>query len=215
MTRLLDMGTRIELVSIYRHFHDISISLYERESDAGVFEFKVHSYSGRAGVDRCIDHVVSAMVDLGGMIRIGSEGGSVRFACGRQHRKACTRVFLEACKIAPDAEVKSRPMRIFDKKTERNVSIDGLGQGAYRVGADGDENGRARRISAIAGGLVKLAEMDPVGESDHEVAFGCNSDHNLLIGLLLVRALNVRAALREQDDSAGRGMLSATSAQQQ
>ena len=81
--------------------------------------------------------------------------------------------------------------------------------------ADGDENGRARRISAIAGGLAKLAEMDLVSESGHEVAFDCSSDHNLLIGLLLVRALNVRAALREQDDSAGRGMLSAPSAQQQ
>jgi len=124
-------------------------------------------------------------------------------------------VFLEACKIAPDAEINSRPMSIFDKKTERNVNVDDLGKGAYRVEADGDENGRARRISAIAGGLAKLAEMDSVGESGREVAFDCSSDHNLLIGLLLVRALNVRAALREQDDSAGRGMLSAPSAQQQ
>ena len=67
----------------------------------------------------------------------------------------------------------------------------------------------------LTGGLVKLAEMDSVGESGHEVAFDCNSDHNSLVGLLLVRALNVRAALREHDDSAGRGMLSAPSAQQQ
>ena len=214
MTRLLDMGTRIELVSMYLHFHDISISLYERESDAGIFEFRIHSYAGRAGVDRCIDHVVSAMVALGGMIRTG-DAGCVRFVCGRQHRRACKRVFLEACKTAPDAEINSRPMSIFDKKTERNVNVDGLGKGAYRVEADGDENGRARRISAIAGGLAKLAEMDLVSESGHEVAFDCSSDHNLLIGLLLVRALNVRAALREQDDSAGRGMLSAPSAQQQ
>ena len=214
MTRLLDLGTRIELVSMYRHFHDISISLYERESDTGIFEFRIHSYASRAGVDRCIDHVVSAMVALGGMIRTG-DATCVRFVCGRQHRRACQRVFLEACKIAPDAEINSRPMSIFDKKTERNVNVDDLGKGAYRVEADGDENGRARRISAIAGGLAKLAEMDSVGESGREVVFDCSSDHNLLIGLLLVRALNVRAALREQDDSAGRGMLSAPSAQQQ
>lgn len=215
MTRLLDLGTRIELVSMYPHFHDISISLYERESDTGIFEFKVHSYAGRAGVDRCIDHVVSAMATLGGMIRTGDDDSCVRFACGRQHRRACKRVFLEACKIAPDAEIKCRPMSIFDKKTDRNVNVDDLGQGVYRVEADGDEDGRARRISAIAGGLIKLAEMDSVGESGHEVVFDCNSDHNLLVGLLLVRALNVRAALREHDDSAGRGMLSAPSAQQQ
>ena len=213
MTRLLELGTRIELVSMYRHFHDISISLYERESHAGVFEFKVHSYAGRAGVDRCIDYVISAMVTLGGMIRTGDDASCVRFTCGRQHRKACKRVFLEACKTAPGTELKFRPMSIFDKKTERNINVDDLGKGAYRVDADGDENGRARRISAIAGGFVKLAEMDFVDESGHEVTFDCNSDHNLLVGLLLNRALNVRAALREQDDSAGRGMLTAPSAQ--
>ena len=217
MTRLVDIGIRIELVSMYPHFHNISISLYERRGDDDSFEFQIHSYAGRAGVDQCLHHVTAAMVTLGGMIPVGgdSNGGTcVRFLCGNQHRKACRRIFLEACKIALGTELKSRPMSIFDKKTERNINVDSLGQGAYRINADGEEDGRARRITAIAGGFVKLAEMDYVDDSDHAVVFGCNNDHNSLIGLLLKRALNVRAAMREQDDSAGRGMLSAPSAQQ-
>ena len=215
MTRLVDIGIRIELVSMYPHFHDISISLYERQGDGDSFEFQVHSYAGRAGVDQCLRHVTAAMITLGGMIPVVGDGTCVRFSCGKQHRKACKRIFLEACKIELGTELKSRPMFIFDKKTERNINVDGLGQGAYRINADGEEDGRARRITAIAGGFVKLAEMDYVEDSDQTVVFDCNNDHNSLIGLLLNRALNVRAAMREQDDSAGRGMLSAPSAQQQ
>ena len=40
MTRILDLGTRIELVSMYPHFHDISIALYERKLENGDFEFQ-------------------------------------------------------------------------------------------------------------------------------------------------------------------------------
>jgi hypothetical protein len=45
------------------------------------------------------------------------------------------------------------------------------------------------------------------------VAFGCKQTHDSLVGLLLVRALNVRAVLREQEMTASRGVLSAPSAQ--
>ena len=100
MTRLVDIGIRIELVSMYPHFHDISISLYERRGNDGSYEFQVHSYAGRDGVDQCLRHVAAAMVTLGGMIPVSGNDTCVRFACGRQHRKACKRIFFEACKVA-------------------------------------------------------------------------------------------------------------------
>ena len=215
MTNLVDIGLRIELVSMYPYFHDISISLYERQVEEGGFEFQVHSYAGLEGVEKTLDHVISAMVVLGGMSRVGDpEGKTVRFGCGSRHRKACRRVFLEACKITLGADLSPIAPSILDKKTERNIIVESLGNGGYRVSADGKDDGRDRRISAIAGGFVKLAEMDYMDASEDAIVFDCNSDHTPLVGLLLKRALNVRAVIRE-DDLARRGMLAAPSAQQQ
>ena len=73
----------------------------------------------------------------------------------------------------------------------------------------------AKRRSAIAGGLVKLGEMEWAEGGQDEVAFLCGQAHDELIGVLLVRALNVRAILREQEMSASRGQLLAPSAQEQ
>ena len=39
------------------------------------------------------------------------------------------------------------------------------------------------------------------------VAFPCGLTHDALVGLLLPRALNVRAALREEETKATRGVL--------
>jgi len=215
VTRLVDIGIRIELVSMYPYFHDISISLYERRGNDGSYEFQVHSYAGRDGVDQCLQHVAAAMAVLGGMSPVVGDNTCVRFTCGRRHRKACKRIFLEACKVALGTETEARMMSVFDKKTERTISVEGMGHGAYQIDADGEEEGRARRVTAIAGGFVKLAEMDYVDSSEQAVVFSCKEEHNSLMGLLLRRALNVRAAMREQDDSAGRGLLAAPSAQQQ
>jgi hypothetical protein len=47
-----------------------------------------------------------------------------------------------------------------------------------------------------------------------QVAFACGQSHDALVGLLLVRALNVRAVLREEEVQATRGTLAAPSTQQ-
>ncbi len=47
------------------------------------------------------------------------------------------------------------------------------------------------------------------------VKFGCGTPHDALMGLLLYRALNARAALRETEMMASRGVLAAPSAQAQ
>jgi hypothetical protein len=45
------------------------------------------------------------------------------------------------------------------------------------------------------------------------VGFACGHEHDALIGMLLPRALNLRAAMREQEEAMSRGMLVAPSAQ--
>ena len=61
-------------------------------------------------------------------------------------------------------------------------------------------------------GLRKLAEMEDRGDI---LAFSCGQSHDPLIGLLLPRALNVRATLREEEAAATRGVLVAPSAQKE
>ena len=150
------------------------------------------------------------MLVLGGM-EITTDG-CLRFPCGTDHELACKRVFLEACKLELNHAIKPRPLSILDKKSGLNVTILNVGTGAYQVRAEGDARNKDRRISAIAGGLIKLARM--VDESTDRISFPCGHSHDAMVGLLLIRAPNVRAAIREQEMTASRGVLSAPSQQE-
>ena len=203
------IGQRMELVSMDPHFHDISIALYLQEG-GGVPEYLVHTYSGREGAPRRIAFVQSAMATLGGLQFTGA--GLLRFPCGAPHHLGIKRVFLEACKFDSSTTVEARPLSIFDRKCGRNIVAASCGDGVYQLAAEGGEEGAERRISAIAGGLIKLGEMED--RQTDEVAFPCGEAHDALIGLLLVRAPNVRAAMREQETAAARGTLAAPSQQE-
>ena len=106
-----------------------------------------------------------------------------------------------------------RPLQTLDKKSRLTITVDSVGKGVYRVSADGEGRGAARRVAAIASGLMKLGEMERVGDSSDTVAFACGHSHDALVGLLLVRAPNVRVVLREAEMDAARGVLSAPSQQ--
>ena len=209
MARTVAIGQRIELVSMDPHFHDISIALYLQERDEGP-EFLVHTYSGMEGARQRIDFVRRGMEILGGLQ--STPTGLLRFPCGARHVQGIKRVFLEACKLSSTTAVEARPLFIFDRKCNRNIVATSCGGGVYKLAAEGSEEGAERRIAAIAGGLIKLGEMED--RLTDEVGFACGLAHDALIGLLLVRAPNVRAALREQEDAATRGTLSAPSQQE-
>ncbi len=205
-----DLGRRIELVSMDKHFHDISIGLYE-QAEGGAHNFVVHTYSRLDGAADRVAFLSKAMMTLGGLERTANGHGGLRFPCGAEHALGCRRIFLESCKLATGSTLDAKPLSIFDKKSDRTVTVTSDGAGTYRLTADGPEDGRDRRVGAIAKGLVKLAEMELV--ADDQVRFACGHAHDAMVGLLLGRALNVRAAMREQEDQASRGVLSAPSAQ--
>jgi hypothetical protein len=83
--------------------------------------------------------------------------------------------------------------------------------GTYTVGAVGTSKDADRRISVVVNGLAKLGEMTP--EDGSRVRFGCGTAHDALVGLLLIRAPNVRAILSEEEAAAARGVLAAPSQQ--
>ena len=217
MRRVVDIGRRIELIPIDPHFHDITIGLYRQQQIDGTTGkdfpvFLVHTYSQLPGAAGRIESVIAAMQTLGGMLRTADN--LLYFACKSAHEAACRRVFLEACKLTSDTAVEPRPLHILDKKSQLTITVDSTGKGIYRVKAESEGRGAARRVSAIAGGLMKLGEMESI-ETDNRgtVAFACGHSHDALIGLLLMRAPNVRVVLREEEMGAARGVLSAPSQQ--
>ena len=217
MRRIVDIGRRIELIPIDSHCYDITIGLYRQQiTDAttgrGFPAFLVHTYSQITGATERIENVAQTMQTLGGMLK--TSDGLLYFPCKHTHEAACRRVFLEACKLASNTDIEPRPLNILDKKSKLTITVDSTGNGIYQVRANGEGRGAARRISAIAGGLMKLGEMENV-ETDNKdtIGFACGQSHDALIGLLLIRAPNVRVVLREQEMGAARGVLSAPSQQ--
>ena len=204
MGQTLDLGRRIELVPMDTHFHDITIGLYRQENAQGT-TFRVHTYSQIDGAQARIDSVNHAMRVLGGMEDTGE--GVLRFPCGSPHLLS---VFLESCKLGMDDE-SMRPLTILDKKSGLHISATAQSNAVYKITADSDEKGADRRIRLVAGGLAKLGELEQVEED--QVCFDCGMTHDPLIGVLIVRAPNVRSVLRELEQAASRGVLAAPSAQ--
>ena len=204
------LGDRIELTSMDKFFHDISIGLYERPSTSGSLEYVVHTYSVKEGVAKRLRYLRHSMQVLGSMSLSPSEG--LYFSCGDQHRLACKRLFIEACKLSNDIVCEARPLSVHDKKSSSDIFLTFQNDGLYKVGTTGEGDTAKSRVEAVANGLRKLTDMS-LGERSDEVVFDCGKRHDSLIGLMLVRALNVRAVLREENRAAEQGVLSAPSAQ--
>ncbi len=208
----INLGRRIELVSMDPHFYDISIALY-RQMERDGSAFQIHSYSNRKGTVQRMEFVQRVMTVFGGLESVAGEACKLRFSCCNDHSVACRHIFLGACKVDPLQFPEPRPLHILDKKSGRTVTVASHGDGVYQVRANGEELDKDSRIAAVASGLIKLGKMQRAGSSGDCVAFDCGHAHDSLVGLLLVRALNVRAVLREQEMAAARGVLSAPSAQ--
>lgn len=213
MSVIGNIGRRVELVSMDRHFHDISIGLYQQHQDSGP-EFLVKTYSTVGGAQKRTDSVLRAMEILGGMKMVAGEN-CLRHTCQNTHAAATKRLFLEACKVSPTENISVRSLSIFDKKSDGDVVAVSMSAGRYHLNVEPDTEKARTRRGAITAGLVKLAELEWINEESGEVVFSCGHSHDELIGLLLPRALNVRSFLRQQQMEADRGRLLAPSAQQE
>jgi hypothetical protein len=197
-----------------RHFHDISVGLYVRDS-GGEPVGTVHSYSGRDGVRGRLEAIAATVATLGGL-EVREDGVSLRFPCSTWHGTAAKRLFLEACKHDPAEPLEPKSLAAPDSRTEQTIRIEPQGDGAYEVIAEGVAEGEQSRAPAIARAMAKLAQLE-ADEAEGEgviVRFPCGQGHDELIGLLLVRAQNLRAVLREEEMQATRGVLAAPSAQE-
>ena len=69
--------------------------------------------------------------------------------------------------------------------------------------------GLSRWVFVIPG----LAEQAASGDPATHIAFGCGLDHDLMVGMLMFRAQNVRALMQEEAQASARGSLAAPSQQ--
>ncbi len=207
MPQIQSLGRRIELLPMDGQFEDISVALYSDEADHPTY--RVHSFSQKPGTGERVTFIRDAMVVLGNLEAV--DDACLRFSCGDRHEAAVKRAFLEACKLETGAELNARPLEILDKKSGLTIQVSPDDAGVYSVSATGEGKDADRRVLVVAGGLAKLGEMDTRNETS--VVFPCEARHDALVGLLLVRAPNVRAILREIEAQASRGVLAAPSQQ--
>jgi len=210
--RLKSIGRRVELASMDGHCHDITLGLYEQASRDGT-SFQVHTYSSRDGAAERVRYVAGAMSVVGGMQIDQNLDTRLRFPCGQPHRVACRRIFLESAKLPTGTPLQPRPLEVFDKKKRKTIQVMSLGGGDYLAGTEGNVGTHDRRAAVAVLGLVKLGSMEAVPDTSDRVRFGCDTSHDAAVGLLLTRALEVRAALREIESRAARGVLAAPSSQ--
>ena len=217
MGKTLDLGRRIELHSTDPHCHGLSLGLYRREV-GGTPLFLVHTYSSVAGALERVEFIRRALLVSLGMEMadtVSDECGKtgqkwIQFPCRSDHLKALKRAFLDLCKLETGAVLAVKPLTVFDKKANAEVSAVSLGAGAYEVRVI--PVAVSKRATAIARGFAKLCEMNFV-EANNRVIFACKKAHDALVGTLMYRAQNVRAATKEEQAAAARGVLSAPSQQ--
>lgn len=215
MRLMLELGQRVQLQSMDPHCGDITIGLYERPDAMGRPSFAVHSYAHHNGAGARLAFLARAMAALGGMEAVDGSERRLRWPCGARHLAAVKRLFVEACKLKDDSDLGERPAALADPKVGGKTVIVPHGGGRYEVAVEAAGGDHEARLKAVCAGYLKLAEMERWDERETGVRFECGTPHDALMRLLLYRALNARAALRETEMMASRGILSAPGAQAQ
>ena len=208
-----DLGRRIEIHPMDKHCQDISIGLYRQVIDA-VPQFLVHTYSSVEDAADRVDFIRHALVRMVGLEPATPDGAWLVFPCRKEHLRALKRSFLDLCRLPTGAPLEPKPLTGFDKKANCNLTVEGLGHGRYRTRAEDPTPAASKRATALARGYLKICEMFPIENDSDGVRFECGESHDALMGLLLFRAQNVRAAMRDEEAAAGRGVLAPPSQQE-
>jgi hypothetical protein len=187
-----DIGRRVEIVNL-DVFHEITIALYQQDSDNG-FVYLVHTYSSIEGGRERVEFITQAMRVLGGMEVVNGEVEMLRFACGHEHLSLVKILFLQACKVDPNAALKTLPLTVTDIKSDQDFFVESLGSGDYELTASGKDEKKIKRVQTVINLMVKHGGMNVIDESPCRISFPCGMSHDILAGLLLAHAVKVRVS---------------------
>ena len=196
-------GSCLELVTMDTKFHDISVSLYEKEGTCTVW-----SFSRKPGLQDRIEEIRDRLVELGGLAAVEGTHNQVVFPCGYLHMRPIKFLLAQAVGKAREYAQPSGDMSIKDTKTELVLSLKGgeaEGRWVYQVSGEGEAPNIPMRLRMVVAGFVRYGEMEKVG--DTEVAFACGQRHDDLMRLLLPYSRNISAVESMLDAEALRGQL--------
>ena len=212
MEKTLKLGRRIELFSMDRHCRSISLGLYCREIGSTP-QVLVHTYSSVEGASERAQFITGALIVMAGLERVPDAPDWLRFPCKSFHQRALKRAFLDLCKLESNATLEAKPLAAFDKKAGCHLAVVNRGRGVYQIEHEQETAAAGKRAAALAFGFVRLCEMQAAEETANRVSFRCEAAHDELMGMLMFRAQNVRAAMREEELTGSRGVLAAPSQQ--
>ena len=180
-------GKCLELIPLDKHFDDISVGLYLKESI-----FTVWTFSNKPNVSERIKGIRNQLVSIGGMSEIPGTDNQARFECGSLHERPVKFLLNQSVGKAPDFAPPSGDIEIKDSKSDLMINAAPFqreGSWFYRITTSGNAKNPSMRLRMIIAGFSRYGEMDKVG--DDEVAFECRNKHDGLMRLLMPYSRNI------------------------
>ena len=181
-------GRCLELIPVDKHFKDISVGLYVRDSVCTIW-----TYSQVDGVPKRLRTIRDQMIELGGMEAIPNTHNQVQFACGVTHSRPLKFLLSQAVIKAPTYRHPEGPMTISDTKSPLTINVrpydDNDSQGLYQVSVSGTAKNPQMRLRMILAGFARYGEMEKAGDND--IFFNCRHRHDNLLKLLMPYSRNI------------------------
>jgi len=178
-------GKCLELVPLDPNFHDISVSLYEKDGVMTVWTF-----SRTPGVEERIRQIRDQLVALGGLVPVEGTHDQVKLPCGQLHGRPMKFLMTQAVEKVPDYALPVGGVKDLRSPLMLGFEVEEVdGRWVYSVTGEGDAPNRDARLRAVTGGYVRYGEMEKVGEDN--VGFPCGYRHDELAMLVLPYARNV------------------------
>ena len=201
-------GQCLELVSLDRRFHDISVGLYVK---AGICT--IWTFSRKEGVEERIREIRDQMIALGGMEAVDGANNQVRFPCGQLHQRTLRFVMSQAVGKAPDYAPPQGALAIQDSKSALTIHAELSaelteahgGCAVYNVSLEGEARNAAMRLRMVLAGFTRYGEMEQVGESG--VTFACGMPHDALMRVLMPYSRNISSVETMMAAEAMRGQM--------
>jgi hypothetical protein len=180
-------GHCIDLVSMDRHFNDISVGLFVKGR-----RFTVWSYTTVPGVEKRLVQIRDRLVAWGEMTPVADSSNQADYAVGELLERPLRFLFMEAVDKDPSTPIPSGRIEARDTKTLLTFVVSGKAEGdkyVYTAAAEGDEPRADMRVKAVVGGYMRYGSCLRVAPT--KFTFPDGERHDGFARLLLHYARNV------------------------
>ena len=180
-------GHCIDLVSMDRHFNDISVGLFVKGR-----RFTVWSYSTVPGVETRLEQIRDRLVAWGEMTPVAGSPSQADYTVGELLERPLRFLFMEAVDKDPSTPIPSGRIEARDTKSLLTFVVSGTSDGGrhiYTVSAEGEDQRSEMRVKAVVGGYMRYGSCLRV--APNSFAFPDGERHDGFARLILNYARNV------------------------